>query len=59
MSEKPSAEWFARIGKRGGLARGASKVRGDPDYYRDLARRSAEVRKRKRIEGETKNETVQ
>jgi hypothetical protein len=37
------------IGKRGGAAgKGASKVRGDAEYYKRISRKAAKARKRNR-----------
>lgn len=41
------AEARALFGSQGGQATGECKVRGGPEYYREMARRSAEVRRAK------------
>jgi len=37
----------AALGRKGGKATGASKVRGDAEHYRDMAVKSAAVRRAK------------
>ena len=41
-------EYMARLGKRGGEAKGKSKRRGDKAFYRELALKSAAAKARKR-----------
>lgn len=38
---------YAEMGAKGGLARGACKVRGDSEYYKKLSAKGAEARKMK------------
>lgn len=44
--EAHRAEAGAALGRKGGLASGESKVRGDSEHYRRLAAKSAEARRR-------------
>ncbi|MGY8644424.1 MAG: hypothetical protein ACKVJU_25435 [Verrucomicrobiales bacterium] len=39
--------YLAQIGAKGGSIKGAGKKRGDSEYYRALARKSAKARKEK------------
>ena len=39
--------YLAQIGAKGGSIKGAGKKRGDSEYYRALARKSAKARKKK------------
>jgi hypothetical protein len=49
VTSKSVREYLSRIGKRGGAAgKGASKVRGDAEYYKRISRKAAKVRKQKR-----------
>jgi hypothetical protein len=48
MSDKAVREFLARIGKKGGEAEGASKVRGSPEYYKALSAKAAKARAKKR-----------
>ncbi len=41
-------EYLASIGSKGGKASGASKRRGDPDYYRALSKKAAAARAAKK-----------
>lgn len=45
--KKNISEYLASIGSKGGKAKGKVKSRGGSDYYRKLAQKSAEARKRK------------
>jgi hypothetical protein len=38
-------DYLAAIGSKGGKAKGKRKARGDSDYYRKLAAKSAKARK--------------
>jgi hypothetical protein len=40
-------QYLAEIGGKGGKATGKSKLRGGKDYYRQMAVKSAAVRRRK------------
>jgi hypothetical protein len=42
------AEARAEFSRRGGMVTGEAKRRGGPEYYREMARRSAVVRRAKR-----------
>jgi hypothetical protein len=39
------SSYMAEIGKRGGQAKGLSKVRGTRDYYRRIALKGARIRR--------------
>jgi general stress protein YciG len=47
MSDSAIKAYLSSIGSKGGKAKGASKVRGDTDYYREIAQKSAAARKKK------------
>ena len=42
------SKYLATIGAKGGKATGKVKARGDADYYRKLAKKSAKARKARR-----------
>ena len=39
--------YLAEIGRRGGKKKGASKVRGDADYYKQISKKAVAARKKK------------
>jgi general stress protein YciG len=45
---KPKNKAAQELGRKGGMATGQSKSRGDSDYYRKLAKKSIDKRKRLR-----------
>jgi hypothetical protein len=52
-------EYMRRIGQRGGKAKGVSKLRGGPEYYRAMSRASWESPKRsRRVPRGTKNNSA-
>jgi hypothetical protein len=51
--QKAVTKYLSEIGKRGGEATGASKVRGDKSYYQRIARLSAKARRAKRKESKS------
>lgn len=49
--EKYTKEFFQKAGQKGGKAgTGKSKVRGDSEYYRKIALKSVESRRKKKEE---------
>jgi hypothetical protein len=50
MSRPPKAvsDYMASIGKKGGEAKGDSKLRGDPEYYKRISALAAIARAKKR-----------
>jgi hypothetical protein len=48
------ADFLARAGKKGGESgKGASKVRGDTDYYKRISAKAAAARKKKALDSGT------
>ena len=47
MPRSTITDYLASIGKKGGQATGKTKCRGTAAYYRELAQKSAEVRREK------------
>lgn len=46
MTRSPISAYLAAIGKKGGQAKGKTKKRGNAEYYRELARKSAKARRK-------------
>ena len=46
MSDKDVKDYLARIGRKGGKAKGPKKRRS-PEFYKELSRKGVEARKRK------------
>lgn len=47
MPKNLVSEYLASIGSKGGKAKGASKVRGDADYYKSISQKAVAARKKK------------
>jgi hypothetical protein len=47
MTRSSISDYLSSIGKKGGQAKGRTKRRGNAAYYRELAKRSAAVRRAK------------
>ena len=48
MTAKELREHLARLGNKGGEAKGKSKVRGDSEYYKRISAKAAKARKAKK-----------
>jgi len=41
------SQYLSAIGKKGGKKKGASKLRGDADYYKTISKKAVAARKKK------------
>jgi hypothetical protein len=48
MSDKEVRAYLAKIGAKGGKAKGKAKLRGGPDYYKAISAKAAAARKKKK-----------
>ena len=59
MTDSAVKAYLSSIGRKGGKATGATKVRGDSDYYKEIAAKAVKARKAKAKKKSAKKKPAQ